>query len=115
MLYTKLLLRRLACMPWLLVVGLVLGWSEEVVAQDVNISLAVNPTAISEDAGRTGFVVTATLDGKVFDEDVVVFLVFDENVDNAARRDVELYGRTASSDDSGRLGIGEDDAYHHPP
>ena len=32
MLHRKLLLRRWACVPWLLVVGLVLGWSGEVVA-----------------------------------------------------------------------------------
>ena len=32
MLHRKLLLRRLACVPWLLVVGLVLGWSGEAVA-----------------------------------------------------------------------------------
>ena len=90
MLYTKLLLRRLACVPWLLVVGLVLGWSGKAAAQDVSISLAVNPTVINEDAGATNVVVTATLDGEVFDEDVVVFLVTDEDIDgNVARRDVD--------------------------
>ena len=32
---TKLLMRRLAYVPWLLAVGLVLGWSGEAVADDV--------------------------------------------------------------------------------
>ena len=32
MLHRKLLLRRWACVPWLLAVGLVLGWSGEAVA-----------------------------------------------------------------------------------
>ena len=32
MLHRKLLLRRLACVPWLLAVGLVLGWSGEAAA-----------------------------------------------------------------------------------
>ena len=32
MLRKKLLLRRLACVPWLLAIGLVLGWSGEAVA-----------------------------------------------------------------------------------
>ena len=38
MLHRKLLLRRWACVPWLLAVGLVLGWSGEVVADDSNVS-----------------------------------------------------------------------------
>ena len=87
MLYTKLLLRCLACVPWLLVVGLVLGWGGKAAAQDVNISLAVDPTAISEDVGATDVVVTATLDGKMFDYDVVVLLVIDN--ESTAIRDVD--------------------------
>ena len=93
MLHTKLLLRRLTCVPWLLAAGLVLGWSGKAAAQDVNISLSVNPTAISEDAGATNVVVTATLDGGVFDDDVVVLLVTD---DATAIRDVD-YAATLSS------------------
>ena len=45
--------------------------------------LTVDPTAISEDAGATDVVVTATLDGldgKVFDDDVVMLLTFDEDI-----------------------------------
>ena len=87
MLRTKLLLRHLACASWLLAAGLVLGWSGKAVAQDVNISLTANPTAISEDAGATDVVVTATLDEKVLDDDVVVLLVTDN--ESTAIRDVD--------------------------
>ena len=61
------------------------------IVEDATISLRVAPTVISEDAGPTDVVVTATLDGKAFDDDVVVFLRIDndENIDNAARRDVD--------------------------
>ena len=60
------------------------------IVEDATISLRVAPTVISEDAGATDVVVTATLDdGKVFDDDVVVFLRIDEDIDNAARRDVD--------------------------
>ena len=73
------------------------GWSGKAAAQDVNISLAVNPTVISEDAGPTDVVVTATLDGKAFGDDVVVILVTDENIDgNVAIRDVD-YRATMSN------------------
>ena len=48
--------------------------------------------AISEDAGATEVVVTATLDGvdgQVFDDDVVVLLTFDEDIngDGAVNKD----------------------------
>ena len=62
------------------------------IVEDATISLTAAPTVISEDAGPTDVLVTATLDdGKVFDDDVVVFLRIDndENIDNAARRDVD--------------------------
>ncbi|MYC72694.1 MAG: hypothetical protein F4X17_18500 [Gemmatimonadetes bacterium] len=54
--------------------------------------LTVEPMAISEDAGATEVVVTATLDGldgKVFDDDVVVLLTFDEDIngDGAVNND----------------------------
>ena len=93
MLHTKLLLRRLTYVYWLLAAGLVLGWSGKAAAQDVNISLSVDPTVISEDAGATNVVVTATLNGGVFDDDVVVLLVTD---DATAIRDVD-YAATLSS------------------
>ena len=47
------------------------------------ILLTVEPMAISEEAGATDVVVTATLDGldgQVFDDDVVVPLTFDEDI-----------------------------------
>ena len=87
MTHIKLLRQRLACVSWLLAAGLVLGWSGKAAAQDVNISLAVNPTAISEDADATDVVVTATLDGGVLDHDVVVLLVI--NNESTAIRDVD--------------------------
>ena len=87
MLYTKLLLRRLACVPWLLAAGLVLGWSGKAAAQDVNISLAVDPTVISEDAGATDVVVTATLDGKALAEKATVVVAIDAT--STATRDVD--------------------------
>jgi len=70
-----------------LVVGLVLGWSGKAAAQNATISLTAAPTAINEDAGATNVVVTATLDGKVFDEDVVLLLIFDN--ESTARRDAD--------------------------
>ena len=88
MLHTKLLLRRLARVPWLLAASLVLGWSGMAVAQNANISLSAAPTVISEDAGATDVVLTATLeglDGKVFGEDVVLPLVIGGEGDTAAR------------------------------
>ena len=88
MLHTKLLLHRLARVPWLLAASLVLGWSGMAAAQNATISLTVDPAVISEDAGATNVVLTATLDGldgKVFDEDVVVPLVIGGEGDTAAR------------------------------
>ena len=57
-------------------------------ADVANISLSAAPTVISENAGATNVVLTATLeglDGKVFDEDVVVPLVIGGDGDTAAR------------------------------
>ena len=88
MLHTELLLHRLDRVPWLLAASLVLGWSGMAVAQNANISLSAAPTVISENAGATNVVLTATLeglDGKVFDEDVVVPLVIGGDGDTAAR------------------------------
>ena len=63
MLHTKLLLHRLARVPWLLAASLVLGWSGMAAAQtSATISLTAAPTVISEDAGATDVVLTATLD-----------------------------------------------------
>ena len=45
MLHRKLLLRRLAYVPWLLVVGLVLGWSGEAVADGYGSSVSSLITA----------------------------------------------------------------------
>ena len=62
-------------------VGNVLATKTIVIADDdatsMNISLTADPAAISEGAGRTDVTVTGTLDGKVFDNNVVVFLTID--------------------------------------
>lgn len=46
-------------------------------ASSTQIALTVEPTSISEGAGRTEVAVTGTLDGKVLDDDVVVLLTID--------------------------------------
>ena len=43
MLHTKLLMQRLVCVPWLLAAGLVLGWSEEAVAQTLTARFELMP------------------------------------------------------------------------
>ena len=58
MIHTKLLIRRLAYVPWLLAAGLVLGWAGEAQAQ--NIKLTVDKSSVREDAGKTTITVTAT-------------------------------------------------------
>ena len=62
-------------------VGDVLATRTIVLADDdtnsMNISLTAEPAAISEGASRTDVTVTGTLDGKVFDNNVVVFLTID--------------------------------------
>ena len=68
----------------------------------MNISLTAEPAAISEGAGTTNVAVTGTLDGKVFDNNVVVFLTIDADIngdgvvnddDEAATRDVDYAAR----------------------
>ena len=49
MIHTKLLIRRLAYVPWLLAFGLVLGWAGEAQAQDIR--LTVDKSSVREDAG----------------------------------------------------------------
>ena len=39
MIHTKLLIRRLAYVPWLLAFGLVLGWAGEAAAQDIRLKV----------------------------------------------------------------------------
>ena len=67
-------------------------------AKSMNISLTADPATISEGAGVTNVAVTGTLDGKVFDNNVVVFLTIDADIngdgvvndsDEAAVRDVD--------------------------
>ena len=67
-------------------------------ANSMNIALTADPAAISEGAGTTDVTVTGTLDGKVFDDDVVMLLTIDADIngdgtvnddDAAATRDVD--------------------------
>ena len=64
-------------------VGAVLATRAIVIADDdansMNISLTVDPATISEGAGATDVVVTGTLDGKVFDANVVMILTIDSD------------------------------------
>ena len=46
-------------------------------SNSTSISLTATPTRLSEGAGRTDVAVTGTLDGRVFDQDVIVLLVID--------------------------------------
>ena len=56
MIHTKLLIRRLAYVPWLLTFGLVLGWAGEAQAE---ITLELDKKSIREEAGVTQIKVTA--------------------------------------------------------
>ena len=64
-------------------VGSLLATRTIVLADDdtssMNITLTAEPTSISEGAGTTAVTVTGTLDGKVFDNNVVMFLTIDPN------------------------------------
>ena len=72
MIHARLLVRRLACVPWLLAAGLVLGWSGEAAA---NFKLSVNPSSVREDAGETAITVTVeTTDDTVVATDTYVIL-----------------------------------------
>jgi hypothetical protein len=72
MIHAKLLVRRLASVPWLLAAGLVLGWSGEAEAQ---LALSVNPSSVREDAGETDVEVTVEVtDDTAVETDVFVLL-----------------------------------------
>ena len=64
-------------------VGAVLATRTIVIADDdaksMNIALTVDPATISEGAGATDVVVTGTLDGKVFDANVIMILTIDSD------------------------------------
>ena len=54
-------------------------------SNSMNIALTADPAAISEGAGATDVVVTGTLDGKVFDDDVVMLLTIDADINGDGR------------------------------
>ena len=60
MLHTKSFIRRLAYVPWLLVLGLVVGWTGT--AEAVGITLSLNKPEVREDNGNTEISVTAKSD-----------------------------------------------------
>ena len=61
MIHTKLLIRRLAYVPWLLAAGLVLGWAGEAQAADYINGV---PDKVREDASATSITVTAKTSAK---------------------------------------------------
>ena len=63
MIHTKSLIRRLAYVPWLLALGLVVGWTGT--AEAVRIELSLNKPEVREDAGTTPITVTAKALDKV--------------------------------------------------
>ena len=74
MIHAKLLMQRLAYVPWLLAAGWVLGWSGEAAAQS-DLKLSVNPSSVREDAGATDIEVTVEVtDDTVVDADTYVLL-----------------------------------------
>ena len=76
MIHAKLLVRRLASVPWLVAIGLVLGWSGEAEAQ---LALSVNPASVREDAGETDVEVTVEVtDDTAVETDVFVLLGISE-------------------------------------
>ena len=76
MIHAKLVVRRLASVPWLLAAGLVLGWSGEAEAQ---LALSVNPASVREDAGETDVEVTVEVtDDTAVETDVFVLLGISE-------------------------------------
>ena len=76
MIHTKLLIRRLAYVPWLLAFGLVLGWAGEAQAQ-TRITLSVDKMKVREDGGATEIVVTAKRATKDPDNPTYVGLTLD--------------------------------------
>ena len=54
-----------------------------------DITLSADPSEIKEEAGETVVTITATLDGKTFDEDTKIVLVLDTTPDKSATRDVD--------------------------
>ena len=81
MIHARLVGRRLACVPWLLAAGLVLGWSGEAAA---NFKLSVNPSSVREDAGATEITVTveATDDTAVNADTYVILGVSNEGLNS---------------------------------
>ena len=95
MIHAKLLLRRLACVPWMLAVGLALV--ELTVTPVAALELTATPNVIREDAGQTEIALKVTLDNTPTANTEVLFTMvaspsgdsdFDEDTE-VATRDVD--------------------------
>ena len=83
MIHTKSLIRRLAYVPWLLALGLVVGWTGT--AEAVGITLSLDKSSVREDAGTTEITVTAKSDGKT-DGPIHVILSYEATADPLNQR-----------------------------
>ena len=83
MIHTKSLIRRLAYVPWLLALGLVVGWTGT--AEAVGITLELSQSSVREDAGTTAITVTAKSDGTT-DGPIHVILSYEATADPLNQR-----------------------------
>ena len=83
MIHTKSLIRRLAYVPWLLALGLVVGWTGT--AEAVGITLTLDKSSVREDAGTTEITVTAKSDGTT-DGPIHVILSYEATADPLNQR-----------------------------
>ena len=84
MIHTKLLIRRLAYVPWLLAAGLVLGWAGEAAA--VEVTLTVDKSEVREDAGETDITAKATVAADATADIAVVLRLEDQTALNSRFR-----------------------------
>ena len=100
MIHTKLLIRRLAYVPWLLTFGLVLGWAGEAQA---DITLTLDKKSIREEAGAVTIKVTAKTDAKILAATDVLL----DWADEAASEPVQVpgYGAGTKTEFGPRIGV----------
>ncbi len=98
MIHTKLLIRRLAYVPWLLAFGLMLGWAGEAQAQ---ITLSLDKSSVREEAGATTITVTAKTTGALANATSVV-LDFGQTAETVT--DAPAFGTGGKADFGSRKG-----------